>query len=86
MRGMPDFSHADRVIRQGLEQEVFTAACLLVGRGDRVLYRRAYGRLSIEENAGLCNEQTRFDVASITKPLVVGMLSLRAMESGKLCL
>ncbi|MBP3541608.1 MAG: beta-lactamase family protein [Clostridia bacterium] len=86
MRGMPDFSHADRVIRQGLEQEAFTAACLLVGRGDRVLYRRAYGRLSIEENAGLCNEQTRFDVASITKPLVVGMLSLRAMESGKLCL
>lgn len=86
MRGMQDFSNADRIIRQGLEQEAFTAACLLVGRGDRVLFRRAYGRLSIEEDAGLCNEQTRFDLASITKPLVVGMLSLRAMESGRLCL
>lgn len=86
MRGMQDFSNADRIIRQGLEQEAFTAACLLVGRGDRVLFRRAYGRLSIEEEAGLCNEQTRFDLASITKPLVVGMLSLRAMESGRLCL
>lgn len=86
MRGMLDFTNADQVIRQGLDMEAYTAACLLVGRGDRVLFRRAYGRLSIEEDAGLCNEQTRFDVASITKPMVVGMLCLRAMESGRICL
>lgn len=86
MRRTPDFSLADQVVKKALEREAFTAACVLAGRNERVLFRRAYGRLSIEENAGLCNEQTRFDLASVTKPLVTGMLSLRAMESGKLCL
>ncbi|MDD3334270.1 MAG: serine hydrolase [Eubacteriales bacterium] len=86
MRGTPDFSLADGVVTSALKQEAFTAACVLVGKKERVLFRRAYGRLSIEEDAGLCNEHTRFDLASITKPLVVGMLALRAMESGRFCL
>lgn len=86
MRGIPDFSHADRVVTEALNNEAFTAACVLIGRREKVLFRRAYGRLSMEEDAGLCNEHTRYDIASITKPLVVGMLTLRAMESGKLCL
>lgn len=34
----------------------------------------------------MCNEHTRFDIASLTKPLVVGMLTLRALDSGRLCL
>ncbi len=86
MRGTPNFSQAERVILQALEQGAFTSACLLAGQRERVLLRRAYGRLSIEEDAPATNEQTRYDLASITKPLVVGMLCLRAMESGKLCL
>ncbi|MBE5802264.1 MAG: beta-lactamase family protein [Clostridiales bacterium] len=86
MRNTPDFSKADQVIRQALNDEAFTSACLLVGRGERVLFRRAYGRLSMEEDAPLTTEQTRYDLASLTKPLVIGMLTLRAMESGKLCL
>lgn len=86
MRILPDFSQADQVIVRALDAGAFTSACLLVGRGERVLHRRAYGRLSIEDDAPLTNEHTRYDLASITKPLVVGMLTLRAMEAGKLCL
>lgn len=86
MRNTSSFAQAEQVILRGLRQGDFTAASLLVGQGDRVLYRRAFGRLSMEEDAPLCNEQTRYDLASITKPLVVGMLTLRALESGKLCL
>ena len=81
MQRAPDFSQADQVIQKALEQEVFPAACVLVGRREKVLFRRAYGRLSIEEDAGLCNEQTRFDLASVSKPLAVGMLALRAMKA-----
>ena len=86
MRGTPDFSVADQVVMRALQDESFTAACLLVGKGERVLFRRAYGKLSIEPDAPATTEQTRFDIASVTKPLVVGMLCMRAMESGKLCL
>ncbi|MBE5815074.1 MAG: hypothetical protein E7320_07725 [Clostridiales bacterium] len=81
-----DFSKADQVIRQAISDEAFTAANLLVGKGDRVLFRRAYGQLSIEDDAPMTTEHTRYDLASLTKPLVIGMLALRAMEAGKLCL
>ena len=86
MRNAPDFSLADQVVGRALEAGAFTSACLLVGRGERVLYRRAYGRLSIDDDAPPTNEHTRYDLASITKPLVVGLLTLRAMEAGRLCL
>ena len=36
-----DLSRADQVVRQGLRDGAYTAACLLVGRGERVLFRRA---------------------------------------------
>lgn len=86
MRSNVDFSKADQVIRQALSDEAFTSCNLLVGKGDRVLFRRAYGRLSMEDDAPLTTEHTRYDIASLTKPLVIGMLTLRAMEAGKLCL
>ncbi|NLV59964.1 MAG: beta-lactamase family protein [Clostridiales bacterium] len=78
------FSRADDILRHSLEEGAFPSACLLVGLGKRVLFRRAYGRLDLD--GPVTNEQTRYDLASLTKPLVVGMLTLRAIESGKLCL
>ena len=81
---VPQFSHADAILTQAVEDGAFPSASLLVGRGSRVLFRRAYGRL--DPSGKITNEQTRYDIASLTKPLVIGMLTLRAMESGKLCL
>ena len=78
------FSHADHIIAQAVNDGTFPSAQLLIGNGKRVLFRRTYGRLT--PDGEFANEQTRYDLASITKPLVVGMLALRAMESGKLCL
>ena len=57
MRNSPNFSLADEVIVRALEAGAFPSACLLVGRDERVLYRRAYGRLSIEDDAPLTAEQ-----------------------------
>ena len=79
-----DFFHAEAIIREAIAQGVFPSASLLVGRGSRVLFRRAYG--SLTPGGGITNEQTRYDLASLTKPLAIGMLVLRAVESGKLCL
>lgn len=78
------FSHADHILTQAVQEGVFPSAQLLVGCGKKVLFRRAYGRLAPEGEP--TTEQTRYDLASLTKPLVVAMLTLRAMESGKLCL
>jgi CubicO group peptidase (beta-lactamase class C family) len=81
-----NFARADELMRQAVESHAFPSAVLLVGRGERILFRRAYGRLGSEETDPPVNLQTRFDIASLTKPLVVAMLTLRALESGRLCL
>ena len=81
-----DLSRADEAVRLGLRDGAYTAACLLAGQGEKVLIRRAYGRLGMDEDAPYAGEQTLFDLDSLTKPLVTGMLALRAMEAGKLCL
>ena len=77
-----DFSNLDRIVQSALRHGAFTACCILVGQENRVLYRKAFGQLSIEEDAPVTSEQTRFDLGSLTKPLVVGMLALRALEEG----
>ena len=81
-----NFARADELMRQAVAERAFPAGVLLVGRGDRLLFRRAYGRLGPDETEPQTNLQTRFDIASLTKPLVVAMLALRALESGRLCL
>lgn len=43
-----DFSHVDRIMNNAGEEGVFTAASVVAGRGDKVLFRHAYGRLDIE--------------------------------------
>lgn len=81
-----DFTRADQAVIAGLRDNAYTSACLLVGQKQRVLHRRAFGRITLDDDAPMTNEHTRFDVDSITKPLVTGMLALRALEAGKLCL
>ena len=76
------FARVDEMMRQAVEKGAFPAAVLLAGRGEKVLFRRAYGRLGPGETEPKTSEQTRFDLASLTKPLVVAMLTLRALESG----
>ena len=80
------FARADELMRQAVEHGVFPSATLVIGQREKILFRRAYGRLGLEESAPRANEQTRYDLASLTKPLVVAMLTLRAVERGMLCL
>ena len=81
-----DLSRADEVVRQGLRDGAYTAACLLAGVGEKVLVRRAYGRTGMDKDAPHTSEQTKFDVDSLTKPMLTAMLTMRAMEAGKLCI
>ena len=46
MRNSPNFSLADEVIVRALEAGAFPSACLLVGRDERVLYRREEGAIA----------------------------------------
>src|SRR5271165_343910 len=60
---------ADDVVREALGSR-FTAAVVRVEHGGKVLFERAYGALDDTEGAQPTLVTTRFDLASLTKPLV----------------
>lgn len=64
-----DFSTVDEAVTGAVEQGVFPGAVVLVTREGTVLYHRALGWRSLEPERTPLNEETIFDVASLTKPL-----------------
>lgn len=65
-----------------LERAGELSGALLVARGEEVVYERAFGEASYE--LGVANTpETRFGVASLTKPITAIVL-IRLMERGKL--
>jgi CubicO group peptidase (beta-lactamase class C family) len=69
----------ERLIEPQARAELFSGF-ILIQRGDRVVFQRAYGFASWElrvENS----ERTRFGVASITKPMTDALVSLLVKQS-----
>src|SRR4051794_3734994 len=65
----PDFSQADQLIETAIDRGLTPGAVLLVGQGDRVLYRRAYGYRSVQPHREAMTVDTVFDLASLSKPV-----------------
>src|SRR5690349_12665006 len=64
----------------------FPSAVYLVGEGDEVLFTDALGH-SVVQPYSIANKlDTIYDLASLTKPLVTGMLCARRIELGELTL
>lgn len=62
------FSAADERMKQGLHEQIFTAAALLVARGTTLLFQQSYGVLG-GEGTDPVRLETLFDLASLTKVL-----------------
>ncbi len=58
----------DDVVDGEIEKGSFPGAVVLVGRDDKILYRRAFGNQLITPRKEAMNEDTVFDIASLTKP------------------
>ena len=78
------FDRAAAIVRDAHDRELFPAAVIEVGTADDVLWREAVGRLSYDSSAALTTEQTVFDLASLTKPVVTASVAMRLEESGHL--
>jgi serine-type D-Ala-D-Ala carboxypeptidase len=64
-----DFHAVENATEQAVKQGVFPGAVLLVGRGEDVLYERAFGWRSLLSDRTPMSLSTIFDLASLTKPL-----------------
>ena len=64
-----DFAAVENATEEAVKQGVFPGAVLLVGRGEDVLYERAFGWRSLLPDRAPMDPSTIFDLASLTKPL-----------------
>jgi len=63
------FGQLAREIEQAVGEGAFPGAVVLVGRGDRVVYRAAFGSRSLDPERAPMHPDTVFDLSSLTKPL-----------------
>src|SRR5688500_5529958 len=80
----PDFGRADLLIETAVDRGNIPGAVLLVGRGDTILYRQAYGSRSIRPGREPMTADTVFDLASLSKPVGCATSVMLLAERGKL--
>jgi uncharacterized protein YbbC (DUF1343 family)/CubicO group peptidase (beta-lactamase class C family) len=81
-----DFSEVDRVAREAVDAGEIPGAVILVGQGDQVLYRKAFGSRSLVPSREPMTEDTIFDLASLTKVVATTSAAMLLWEQGKLSL
>jgi CubicO group peptidase (beta-lactamase class C family) len=75
---------ASRVIERAIESRAFPGAAIEVGRRRGVSWREAFGHLTYEDDSPPVRDDTLFDLASLTKVIAAGTLTMRAIDEGAL--
>ena len=80
-------AEVDRIIRRGITVGAFPGAAVVVGRRGAVVWQKGYGRLSWPAaSASVDPQNTIYDLASLTKPIVVATAAMILFDEGKLSL
>lgn len=74
----------DKLIQSGLEDNTFPGAAISVGDKNGEIYRKIYGFRQIVPTTKPMEQDTMFDVASLTKIVPTTMIALRLIQDGKL--
>ena len=74
----------DAIVTRAVRAGRTPGAVVIVGRRDGVVFRSAYGRRAILPQREEMTVDTIFDLASLTKPLVVGSLIQWLVQEGRL--
>jgi serine-type D-Ala-D-Ala carboxypeptidase len=75
--------HIDAIMQQGLTDQVFPGAVLLVSKKGAVIYQRAFGVANLF-SARPMTADTIFDLASLTKPLATTVAVMKLVQTGQL--
>lgn len=79
-----DFSAVDGVLEEAVRDGTFPGAVVLVRQDGEVVYRKAHGYRSLEPERTPLNEDTVFDLASLTKPLATTVALMRFVAEKKI--
>jgi serine-type D-Ala-D-Ala carboxypeptidase len=74
----------DGIVQTEIQAGNFPGAVVLVGRGNKILYWKAFGQAISEPAQEPMQKDTVFDLASMTKPLATAAAVLILVDRGKL--
>ncbi|MEX2272122.1 MAG: exo-beta-N-acetylmuramidase NamZ domain-containing protein [Vicinamibacterales bacterium] len=74
----------DRVIEDAIRDKKLPGAVVVIGKGDTVLYRKAYGNRALVPAVEPMTVDTVFDVASLTKVIATTTAVMQQVEQGKI--
>ena len=76
------FVSIDRLIEGAIAAKSTPGAIVLVGRGDEILYEKAFGHRALVPDAEVMTLDTIFDLASLTKVIATTTAVMRLVEQG----
>jgi uncharacterized protein YbbC (DUF1343 family)/CubicO group peptidase (beta-lactamase class C family) len=78
------FDLVQQAVDQAIADKKLPGAVVLVGRGDRVLYQKAFGKRALEPSVETMTLDTIFDMASLTKVIATTTSVMKLMEDGRI--
>ncbi|MEW5982658.1 MAG: exo-beta-N-acetylmuramidase NamZ domain-containing protein [Acidobacteriota bacterium] len=77
-------AEVDRVIDQAIADRQLPGAVLLVGRGQQVVFQKAYGRRAVAPSVEAMTLDTIFDMASVTKVVATTTSVMILLQEGRI--
>ncbi|HEV8583543.1 MAG TPA: exo-beta-N-acetylmuramidase NamZ domain-containing protein [Methylomirabilota bacterium] len=77
-----DWSGVDEAAAEAVASGDIPGVVVVIGRGDDILYRRAWGARRVVPETHAMTENTIFDIASLTKPLGTTLAVMSLVERG----
>jgi uncharacterized protein YbbC (DUF1343 family)/CubicO group peptidase (beta-lactamase class C family) len=74
----------EHLIVEAIESKALPGAVVVVGRGDEVVYRRAFGKRALVPSVEPMTEDTIFDAASLTKVVATTTSVMLLVEQGRI--
>ncbi len=83
--GAPDgYAPIDSILNEAIAHHELPGAVVIIGHAGQVVLHRAYGMRALEPAPEPMTEDTIFDMASLTKPMVTATAVMQLFEQGKI--
>ena len=78
-----DFSNIDEIMNAAVARGTIPGGVVLIGHNGKVVYRKAYGKRSLEPVKETMTVDTIFDLASLTKCIATAPSVMKLVQEGK---
>lgn len=80
------FHKIDSIALRGIEQHAYPGCQVLVAKGGKVVYNRAYGHYTYDVTSTPVDTNTIYDLASVTKVAATTFAIMKLVDAGKIAL